>query len=761
MTIRPDVPNRARRKVRRSRSGWIAALLLALALALPSRASAATGAADRPSVGLVLAGGGAKGIAHVGVLQWLEEHRVPVDFVAGTSMGGLVGGSYATGMSAAEVRALLKGVDWSELFVGDVPFRLKAFRRKEDRRSYPVRLELGLRHGVSLASGIDSGHMVGLLLSRIAFPYSSLDDFDALPIPFRCVATDIVDAEQVVMGDGSLAQALRATMAIPGVFPPVIRDGRQLVDGGVLNNLPVDVVRAMGADVVIAVNLRVPKPKRALSMIGLAGRALDVMIAETSLRNLDLADVVVDVDVEGYDTTDWREVDALTERGYAAAEAQAEALGKLALDEAGWRAHLEARQARRRLPMKEPAFAEVTGVSEEFVESVESHLRERYVGHPLDVPQLEDDLSLLVGTGRYESALYEAAEGDGGEGLRVRAQEKTYAPPFVNFSVDVRTRSDELVFNFGTRMTALDVVGPGSDWRVDAAAGSTIGLSSELLVPLFGSGLGLAPRVNVNRTTTDVFNEDVQVATFRSIRAGGGLDLRASAGRNAELRLGWALSHVDIEPRVGDPGLPAVSGPEGRFEARWTLDTQDSATIPSRGVRVSATGRYYHRVPEAGPEDDATFPLAAGTLVAAWPMGSRSRALLDVRGGTSFRSHPPVSNAFTLGGPFRLGAFEEDEFRGRHFGYASVAWLREIRRLPDFVGGGVFLYVGGEAGTAFDRFEADRIVADGVLGLTLDTAFGPIFVGGAVGSAGRGKFFFSVGAPFPFRPPLDLDSPVR
>lgn len=709
----------------------------------------------------MLAGGGAKGIAHVGVLQWLEEQRVPVDYVAGTSMGGLVGGSYATGMSAAEVRTLLEDLDWAELFVGDVPFRLKAFRRKEDRRSYPARLELGLRRGVSLASGLDSGHMVGLLFSRIALPYSTLDDFDALPIPFRCVATDIDSAEQVVLGDGSLAQALRATMAIPGVFPPVRTDGRQLVDGGVLNNLPVDVVRAMGADVVIAVNLPVPEAERELSMLGFAARALDVMIAETALRNLHLADVVVEPDVTGFDTTDWREVAALTERGYVAAEARSEALRALALDEAAWRAHLEARRARRRVALERPGFVQVGGFSDDVAEEVAERLERAHLDQPLDLPQLEDDLSLLVGTGRYESALYEAVREDGREGLRVRAQEKTYAPPFVNFSVDVRTRGDELVFNFGTRMTALDLVGAGSDWRVDVSAGSTIGVASELLVPLFGSGLALAPRVVLSRTTADLFAEDALVATYRSARAGGGLDLRAGTGRNAELRLGWGGSHLNLDRRIGDPRLAEVSGTEGRFELRWTLDTHDSATIPSHGVRLSATGRYYHRAPEAGPEEDDAFPLAAGTLVAAWPMGSRSRALLDLRGGTSFGSRPPGQYAFTLGGPFRLGAFAEDEFRGRHFGYASLAWLKEIGRLPDFVGGGIFLYAGGEAGSAFDRFDADAIRANGILGLAMDTAFGPVFVGGTLGSSGRANLLLSVGAPFPFRPPLDLDDPVR
>ena len=230
-----------------ARAGLTVALLAALA--------AISTAQERPRIGLALGGGSARGIAHVGVIRWLEEHRIPVDAIAGTSIGGLVGGGYAAGRSAEELAVLVAGADWDLLFLGDVPFDLKEFRRKEDRRQYPVRLELGLRDGLSIASGLDPGHQVGLFLSRVAFPYASPIDFDDLPIPFRAVATDLEMAEVVVLDGGSLSRRLRATMAIPGVFAPVVLNGRFLGDGGLLNNVPVDVVAALGVDRVIAVDV--------------------------------------------------------------------------------------------------------------------------------------------------------------------------------------------------------------------------------------------------------------------------------------------------------------------------------------------------------------------------------------------------------------------------------------------------------------------------------------------------------------------------
>jgi NTE family protein len=200
------------------------------------------------------------------VLEWLEEHRIPVDFIAGTSIGGLVGGGYATGRSAAEVRALIETIDWDAMFRGEVAYRLKAFRRKEDRREFPVGLEFGVRDGLRLAPGLDPGHEVGLFLSRLALPYTAPLSFDDLPIPFRAVATDLEAAVPVALDRGSLAGALRATMAIPGIFAPIALGDRFLADGVLLNNVPADVARAMGADIVIAVDVGEPLgPREALT----------------------------------------------------------------------------------------------------------------------------------------------------------------------------------------------------------------------------------------------------------------------------------------------------------------------------------------------------------------------------------------------------------------------------------------------------------------------------------------------------------------
>jgi NTE family protein len=220
--------------------------------ALHTRPSPTRFSGEKPRIGLVLEGGGALGFAHIGVIEWMEEHHIPVEYVAGTSMGGLVGGLYASGMSPDEIKMFVRGIDWPSVLSGQTPFPALGYRRKEDKLAFPNRLEFGIKKGITLPSALNSGAAVGLLFDRVTLPYWDLKSFDDLPIPFRCVATELNTGQPHVFEDGSLSQALRATMSIPGMFAPVHHDNDVYSDGGAVDNLPVDVARSMGAQVVIS-----------------------------------------------------------------------------------------------------------------------------------------------------------------------------------------------------------------------------------------------------------------------------------------------------------------------------------------------------------------------------------------------------------------------------------------------------------------------------------------------------------------------------
>src|SRR6266704_493783 len=261
----------------------------------PAAAEAKRAPGIRPRIGVALEGGGALGLAHIGVLKWFEEHHIPVDYVAGTSMGGLVGGFYATGMNPEEMKTLIEGLDWRKILSDRTPYEDLSYRRKEDQRAYPNSLIFGLRHGLSAPAGLIPGHQIGLLIDRVALPYYEVPSFDALPVPFRCVATDLVTGKPYIFKDGSLAVALRATMSIPGAFSPV-HDGQTVfVDGGLLNNLPTDVVREMGAEIVIAVHLESASVKAddIRSLFNVLEHSVRVVLEENELRSMAQADGVL------------------------------------------------------------------------------------------------------------------------------------------------------------------------------------------------------------------------------------------------------------------------------------------------------------------------------------------------------------------------------------------------------------------------------------------------------------------------------------
>ena len=287
----------------------------------------------------------------MGVLEWLEEHHIPVDVVVGTSMGGLIGGAYASGMSPAEIRTFLATTDWDLMFLGEVPYQQRDLRRREDRRVYPMRVEFGLKGGFKLPPGLDSGQQVTFLLQRIALPYYAVTSFDELPTPFRCVATDMEKGEPVVLGSGSLARAMRATMSLPTAFAPVVIDGRLLADGGILNNVPVDVARAQGADVVIAVNVGSAPHTREqmMSLFGMLGQTLDVAMSDSSRAIASTADVLVQPAVGQIGSLDFRKSRGDRRTSATQGASEVTALLKYAVDDATWNQWVQARAARRRV----------------------------------------------------------------------------------------------------------------------------------------------------------------------------------------------------------------------------------------------------------------------------------------------------------------------------------------------------------------------------------------------------------------------------
>ncbi len=734
------------------------AILLALGCLAVSAADAvppdrAVMPAPRPRIGVAFGGGSARGLAHVGIIRWFEDHRIPIDLVAGTSMGGLIGGAFASGLSAGELAELIGRTDWDEMF-GFSPFRYKNIRRKEDARAYPSRIELGARHGIVLPPALNNGQQVDFLVSRVVGPYGTLSSFDDLPTPFRAVAVDLVTAEPVVLDNGSLASALRATMSLPGIFPPVERDHRVLVDGGAMNNVPADVVRAMGADTVIAVNVGFVRDTRIAnrSFLALMGQTVDVMMEANTRTAMKAADIVITPPLAGFGSLDWRRSAELAEAGYRAADAMKDVLLPLAVDEAQWRAYQEQRRARRKSAWPTPQFVSVVGAAPSDRARIEAVLARR-VGRPLEVEGLEADLETFAGLDRYETVQWQLAEIDGRPGLRVEARSKDYAPPFLMLGVSLQnTTTDDFAFQFAARYIAFDVAGSGSELRLDAAVGVEPSAAAELYRPLGSSALFVTARAGARRHTLNFVSDDVIVARYREDRALVGFDVGVNVGRDGDVRAGMSIGHLDTSVETGSPDLPELHGSETRGRVAWRYDGQDNPVIPKGGTRATATLQHVFDSPEPSPEfstdrsnRDVTQAEFRGSSF--WSPGRRNR--LFVSGGAGTSSGRPLANEqFQLGAPLRLGAYSEGELRGDHYGVLTAGYLRGIARLPDFLGGLVFLGGWLENGSAFDDIGTAKLRTNVSVGVIADTLFGPTLLGASADFHGAWRYYVGIGRLF-------------
>lgn len=723
-------------------------LLLTLVPAFGRAQDAAPPETPRPApvVGLALGGGSARGMAHAGVLQWLEEHRIPIRRVAGTSTGALMGASYAAGMSPDEIQGYLRNADWDTILRPDIPYRQRSYRRKEDDRDFSVEIEAGLRHGLRLQSGLNPGPHLSLMVSRILLPASGIANFDDLPIPFRCVATDLEKGQSVVFSRGPIASAVRASMSLPGTYDPIRIEGRLLADGGILNNVPVDVVRDMGADVVIAVRVGPPPEEETPETIGgIASRAITLMMQALERPRLRRAEIVIAPRLEGLHASDFRRVNEFIARGYAAAEAQKEALLAYALDEAGWARHTAERAARRPTEPPPASFVEVSGVSDGAGTQIAAQLV-RHVGKPASAVDLEADISRVVGLGRYASATYGRKVQADGEGVAVEVREKPYGPPFVRFALDVDNDSKDVNLNVGARVTMMDVTGLGSEWRFDVSGGSVLSVGTELYQPLGGErpvrgGAFLSPRAGYTRISENLYDGEALVAIYGRQRAGAGLDVGWNSGGATRLRAGYEAAYIRNATRVGDPSRQLGSGSEHSVRARFDYDGREAPYLSDHGLRITTSAQWLFRAPDA----TGAFGSVEGTVRAATSVGRLGIASVSLEGGAQFGARAPSQYAFSLGGPFRLSAFPRNALRGPKYGLATVGLRHAIARLPKLVGRRVYATAVAEAGGVFENAKRMRVKSSLTGGLTADTVLGPIFAGASVGAEGDYQMYFLIG----------------
>lgn len=714
-------------------------------------------AQERPKVGVAFGGGSARGIAHVGVLRWFEEHHIPIDVAAGTSMGGLIGGSFATGMDAAAIQTMLHDIDWDEMF-GFSNFAFKNIRRKADARAYPSHLEFGLKKGIVLPTSLNSGHQVDLLIARIAGAYFTDPTFETLPTPFKAVAVDLRTAQPVILERGSLPRAMRATMSLPGVFPPVEMDGRILVDGGAMNNVPADVVRSMGARTVIAINVGDLRDQESInySILGLAGATIDAMMRANTRKALSSADVVLNVELKEFGSLDWRKSDALIEAGYQAAESMKASLLPFAVSDADWQQWQARRTSSHRALLAQPAFIRLDGVGSADTRRMDELLA-KHVGKPLDVTSLEKDLEELSGLDRYETILWRLdTDPAGATGLVVSAIEKTYGPPFLMLGLNLEnTTSDQFQIGIAGRYLRFDVLGSGSEMRLDASVGADPSLGAAIYQPVWRASFASA-YTNVTNRTFSLISDDAVVARYAQTLSIVGADIGVNLGRDSDLRLGASFGWMDADVKIGNPGLPSASGKQTEARMTWRLNSQDSALVPSRGTNAESSLTYTFDGPELTIEGDPIsadrssvgLPQLQGEANWFWSSGPRNRFFLLGGSGTSFDHAPLQTDQFALGSPFHLGAYHVGEVRGDHYYIGTLGYLRELGRMPDFLGGPVFAGAWLENGDAFNDWRDATLRTQVSGGLVMDTILGPVMLAVSAGFDNAWRTYIGIGRLF-------------
>ncbi len=574
-----------------------------------------------------------------------------------------------------------------------------------------------------------------------------------MPTPFRCVATDLKTAEVVVLESGFLARAMRATIAIPGVFTPVRLGDRLLVDGGVLNNVPADVTRDMGASIVIAVDVGADlmEKKRKDGLFSILADTLDVMMRAGARRALQSADVVLVPDLGSLESTDFGRVDEFARRGYAAAEANREKLERYAVSAGEYAAWVEARRERRRTHAPAPTSISVEGVGPRQALAITRRLRP-HLGRPVDPAALGRDVTALAGTDQYEAISYRLAEDGARTSLVITVTPKAYGPPFLLVGLNLEnTQSTGMEATVSGRLVAYDVAGPGSEARLEGRVGTQLKIAAELYRPLWNSRLFLAARAAAAQSEQNVFAGPGSRAQYRFKEAGGGGDLGYGTGQHAEVRLGFDAQRIDRTVRIGEPSLPDATGTQRFVTLAFTFDGQDDPVIPAHGLYAHAYARhYFHTARLVGPRA-AAFAIEPEGLTSAEFDSSvfgliRGRGRLFVRaaGGTSFGDHTIV-NAFPLGGLFRLGAINANELRGSNYLLANAGYLHQLARFAEGALGAVYLGAWVEHGSTFEHLARASFDTDVAGGLIIESPIGPMFLTGSVDVNGRHRIYVGLG----------------
>ncbi|MDP9198343.1 MAG: patatin-like phospholipase family protein, partial [Pseudomonadota bacterium] len=652
-----------------------------LALLLPAALSAAT-EAQRPRIGLVLAGGGAKGGAHIGALKVLEELRVPIDCIAGTSIGALVGAGYATGQPAAEIEKFVTGIDWATIIGGVGRRTLEPIEQKRLALDAGSNLQVGLIDGkIVTPSGLADASSIDDLLRGYVARSRTVSDFNKLPIPFRAVATDMITGDMVVLDRGDIATAMRASMAIPGAFSPVVLDPYILSDGGMVRNIPIDVARSTCADIVIVVNLVEPAPSREklVQAQQLLSRSMDVMFEvneKAQLATLTDRDILINVPMGDITTADFDRLPETIPLGEVAARKAADRLAALSVpapEYTAWRSAITTSQA---------IEATVADVRVEGLDYVNAEylrtLTSVKAGDAVAVGDISDDARRMAALDELDSVAYRL-EGD------PAASTLTWLPKEISLGRDVLRPTlglfadggGDFKFLMGVQHVRHWINPLGAQWRNQLQLGDESALSTSFYQPLdVAQRTFIEPGVFLERIVEDVYDQGDRIATYEFLDSGGRLDFGWNASRYAQFRFGYLFDQRKTRIDTGSPLFPVLDADDAGLTFTGRYDSRDTPTFATKGF--AAALHYEHMDDSFGSDRDwERLELGIRKAIAI----GKYVTWLSLAGGTDLDSELPGDRYFSLGGSRVLPAYQHDELRVSDYWVAESSFLRRLKVL--------------------------------------------------------------------------------
>jgi NTE family protein len=728
-------------------------ILVAVNVAAQVQNKAQAETKKRPTIGLVLGGGGAKGLAHVGVIRVLEENQIPIDVVAGTSMGAIVGALYASGYSADELEDIITKMDWHNVFNDKTSRGRSTFRRKAEEFGFLTDYKVSFKNGkIVLPQGIIQGQNLFLELSNLLSETRSVGKFENLPIPFRLVATDLSSGDAVIMKDGDLASAVFASMAIPGLIPPVERDGKYLIDGGLVNNVPVDLARALGADVVIVVNVGTdPKPASEINNFIEVLRQTQIILTKENTRvqiaSLTPEDILIEPNLQGLSAASFDAADEIAAHGAEAAHKLLPKLAALRLNDKAWLDHLFGRLA---LPQKRSIISEIiitqnSKLSDDILRKGISLEK----GETFDPVRLNRDIDRLYGVGIYDRITYKVEKQDGNTVLRIDGKVKQSSEGYFKFGVSLDSNlEDTSSFKLGVSYTKPQVNKWGGEWRTELNIGDTLDGVTEFYQPLGDKQqFFIEPSLFLTRQKGAFFDSlDRRRGDIKALGLGYSLQGGFLLGRWGELRGGVTNANVKLSFTDDTLGNNSLRIDDSYFLGRLSVDTLDSLSFPTRGGLIIAEYQVHDRFLGG----DTQYNQSSLNAFKPFTFG---RHTLGIGTRLSGATGPDANLIGTtnLGGFLSLSGFSEDELSGQYAAMLLGTYyyrLNQQATLFDFP-----LYVGGslEVGNVYQSFEQigfDNAVYASSVFAGMNSPLGPVFIGIGYNDKGNTSLYFSIGSFF-------------